>query len=130
MINNIPKVKLYNELEIPIVGLGTSLRGKNLENTQVFIDSIKHALKIGYRHIDTAKCYNNEHLIARAIQESGINREDLFITTKLYPDDLGFEKTLKAFEKSCSKLGVKYIGNQVSYLFIKIILDSINKLIL
>ncbi len=111
MNSNIPKVKLSNELEVPIIGLGTSLRGKQLESSQVFIESVKHALKIGYRHIDTAKCYNNEHLIAKAIQESGIDREELFITTKLYPDDMGYEKSLKAFEKSCSKLGVKYIGN-------------------
>ena len=65
---NSPALKLRNGLEIPIIGLGTSLRGKNLESTQVFVDSVKHALKIGYRHIDTAKCYNNEHLIAKAIK--------------------------------------------------------------
>ena len=65
---NSPSLKLRNGLDIPILGLGTFLRGKNLESTQVFVDSVKHALKIGYRHIDTAKCYNNEHLIAKAIK--------------------------------------------------------------
>lgn len=102
-------IKLSNGLDVPVIGLGTSLRGKTLESTQVFIDSVKYAIEIGYRHIDTAKCYNNEHLVAKAIQESSVKREDLFITTKLYPDDLGYEKTLKAFEKSCNKLQVKYI---------------------
>lgn len=68
MASNISMVKLSNGLDIPIIGLGTSLRGKHLESTQVFIDSVKHALSIGYRHIDTAKCYNNEHLIAKAFQ--------------------------------------------------------------
>ncbi len=89
---------------------GTSLRGKNLESKQVFIDSVKHAISIGYRHIDTAKCYNNEHLIAIALKECGVPREQLFITTKLYPDDMGYEKALKAAQKSCEKLGLSYIG--------------------
>lgn len=105
-----PTFKLRNGVNIPTIGLGTSLRGKNLESKQVFIDSVKYAINIGYRHIDTAKCYNNEHLIATAIQECGIKREDLFITTKLYPDDMGYDKTLKAFDKSCAKLQVDYIG--------------------
>lgn len=102
---------LNNGVNIPSIGLGTSLRGKNLESKQVFIDSVKYALSIGYRHIDTAKCYNNEHLIATAIKESGVKREELFITTKLYPDDMGYEKALKAFEKSREKLQVDYVGS-------------------
>ena len=61
-------IKLSNGLDVPVIGLGTSLRGKTLESTQVFIDSVKYAIEIGYRHIDTAKCYNNEHLVAKAIQ--------------------------------------------------------------
>ena len=107
MISNF---KLSNGAIIPSIGLGTSLRGKNLESKQVFIDSVKHAFSIGYRHIDTAKCYNNEHLIASAIKESGLKRDELFIVTKLYPDDMGYEKTLKAFQKSCEKLQVDYVG--------------------
>lgn len=61
-------IELNNGLKIPVIGLGTSLRGKSLESTQVFVDSVKYAIEIGYRHIDTAKCYNNEHLIAKAIK--------------------------------------------------------------
>lgn len=105
----VPTRKLNNGVEIPVIGLGTSLRGKKLESTQVFIDSVKYALSIGYRHLDTAKAYNNEHLIAAAIKESQFKREDLFITTKLFPDDMGYEKTLKAFDKSCAKLQTNYI---------------------
>ena len=63
----VEKFKLRNGIEIPSVGLGTSLRGKNVSH-ESFIDSVKHAISIGYTHIDTAKCYNNEHLIAKAIK--------------------------------------------------------------
>ena len=58
---------LKNGLEVPAIGLGTSLRGKNVDQ-QTFVDSVKYALSAGYRHIDTAKCYNNEHLIAKGIK--------------------------------------------------------------
>jgi diketogulonate reductase-like aldo/keto reductase len=64
---NIPTVELRNGLQMPVIGLGTSLRGKQLSNHDIFVESVKYALSIGYRHIDTAKAYNNEHLIARAI---------------------------------------------------------------
>ena len=64
---NIPAVELRNGLQMPVIGLGTSLRGKQLSSHDIFVESVKYALSIGYRHIDTAKAYNNEHLIARAI---------------------------------------------------------------
>ena len=64
---NIPTVELRNGLQMPVIGLGTSLRGKQLSSHDIFVESVKYALSIGYRHIDTAKAYNNEHLIARAI---------------------------------------------------------------
>ncbi|CAF0959171.1 unnamed protein product [Brachionus calyciflorus] len=104
------RIKLKNGVEMPVIGLGTSLRGKpNKVDNQQFIDSIKHALNIGYRHIDTAKAYNNENLIGQAIKESSVDRKEIFLVTKLFPDDMGFEKTLKAFEKSCKQLQVDYV---------------------
>ena len=104
-------IKLRNDVNIPILGLGTSLRGKTVESKEAFIESLKYAINtVGYRHIDTATCYNTEHLIATAIKECGVERQDLFITTKLYPDDMGYDKTLKAFNKSCTKLQLDYIG--------------------
>lgn len=103
-------IKLRNDVNIPIIGLGTSLRGKNVESKEAFIESLKYAISIGFRHLDTATCYNTEHLIATAIKECGLERQELFVTTKVFPDDMGYEKTLKAFDKSCTKLQLDYIG--------------------
>jgi diketogulonate reductase-like aldo/keto reductase len=80
------------------------------------VASVKYAIdEIGYRHIDTAKAYNNEHLVGEAIRTCGVPREELFITSKLYPEDMGYEKTLKAFEKSCKQLQLDYLGNSTFY---------------
>ncbi len=123
-------VTLKNGVQMPLIGLGTSLRGKAKIESDAFVESVKHAIKIGYRHIDTvkikvkfgskthwfpnffekAKIYNNEHLVGKAIKECGVSRDELFIVTKLYPEDMGFEKGLKAFEKSCKLLQVDYVG--------------------
>ncbi|KAF9215281.1 hypothetical protein BGZ59_001814 [Podila verticillata] len=65
--------------------------------------------KAGYRHIDTAASYNNEVSVGNAIRKSGISREQIFVTTKLYDDDHGFEKALEACELSLEKLGLEYI---------------------
>ena len=67
------------------------------------------ALKTGYRSIDTAKIYGNEVGVGRAIAESGIAREDLYITTKLWNDDQGYDSTLAAFDASLDKLGLEYL---------------------
>ena len=96
--------KLNNGIEIPILGLGTWLAsGKVLEN------AIYSAVKMGYRHIDTAAFYGNEKIIGKAIKKCGVEREDLFITTKLWNDDHGYDNTLKAIDKSLSALKVDYI---------------------
>ncbi|RKQ35163.1 aldo/keto reductase [Kocuria tytonis] len=72
-------------------------------------DVVSQALKIGYRHIDTAKIYGNEEGVGRAIANSGIPREELFITTKLWNDDQGYESTLEAMDKSLERLGLDYV---------------------
>ena len=97
--------KLANGVEVPIIGLGTwqATHGKEAEN------AVKTALKVGYRHIDTAAAYENEESIGRAIEESGIKRENLFVTTKLWNNTRGYDHTLKAIESSLENLGLSYI---------------------
>lgn len=104
-MNKIPTVKLNNGITMPQIGLGTWLTKDGPEVEQAVIA----ALKCGYRLIDTAKYYGNEESIGRAIKASGIKREDIFITTKLWNADQGYEPTLKAFKKSLERLGVDYI---------------------
>lgn len=74
-----------------------------VEDGKQAIEAIKYALTLGYRHIDTASFYDNEALIAQAIKESGIPREEIFITSKIWNDEQGYESTLKAFEQSIQR---------------------------
>ncbi|KAM6456917.1 putative oxidoreductase ZK1290.5 isoform 1-T1 [Liasis olivaceus] len=100
----VPTVPLSNGLNIPILGLGTSHEGGYSH------DAVVHALqKCGIRHIDTAKRYGCESLLQKAIKESGIERQDLWITTKLWHADYGYDKTKQACLESCNKLGVEYL---------------------
>ncbi|XP_006009972.1 uncharacterized oxidoreductase ZK1290.5 isoform X3 [Latimeria chalumnae] len=100
----IPAVPLANGQKIPILGLGTSHHGGYSHNAVVF------ALKeCGICHIDTAKRYGCESLLPEAVKESGLNREDLWMTTKLWPSDYGYESTKKACLESCKRLGVDYL---------------------
>lgn len=70
---------------------------------------MKEAIEVGYRSIDTASAYQNEKAVGDAIKESGVNRKDLFVTTKLWIADNGYEKTKKAFETSMNKLQLDYL---------------------
>lgn len=97
-------VILNNGVSMPIVGLGT-FRSKSEDVYQ----AVLQAFKEGYRHIDTAMIYGNEEAIGKAIKDSKIKREELFITTKLWNSDQGYESTLKAFNTSLEKLGLEYI---------------------
>lgn len=97
--------KLNNGTHIPCVGFGTW----QTPDGQVAIDSVKCAIEAGYKHIDTAAAYDNEKSVGQAIRESGINREELFITTKLWNAERGYETTLKAFDKSMEELGLDYL---------------------
>lgn len=99
------KVVLHNGVEIPALGLGVY---KVEEGSQID-ETIKNALHIGYRLIDTASFYMNEEGVGRTIRASGIPREELFITTKVWNADQGYESTLKAFETSMEKLGLDYL---------------------
>lgn len=90
---------------MPVLGLGVWQAASGKETYR----AVEHALKIGYRLIDTAKLYGNERDVGAAIRESGIPREELFVTTKLWNDDHGYERALRAFEGSRKELGLDYI---------------------
>lgn len=104
--NKLPmkKVKLNNGIEMPILGFGV-YQVEPSETEKV----VSEALQVGYRSIDTAAAYENEEAVGKAIQNSGIARDKLFITTKLWVQDTGYEKTKKAFEKSLKKLRLDYL---------------------
>jgi methylglyoxal/glyoxal reductase len=97
--------KLHNGVEMPWFGLGVF---KVQEGTEV-IDSVKAAIKNGYKSIDTAAIYGNEEGVGQAIKESGAQREELFITTKVWNSEQGYDSTLAAFDESLSKLGLDYV---------------------
>lgn len=97
-------VKLNNGKYIPSIGFGTSL-----VTGEECIRTIENALKVGYRHIDTASVYENEAEIGIAIKQSKIDRSELFITSKVWKDSMGYENTLKSFENSLKKLDLEYI---------------------
>lgn len=96
---------LNNGVTMPWLGLGV---WKTKEGEEV-IQSVKSAIAAGYRSIDTAAIYGNEEGVGQAIRESGVSRDELFITTKVWNDDQGYEKTLQAFETSRKKLGLDIV---------------------
>ena len=96
---------LSNGVKMPSIGFGTYKSGNDEETAKI----IRYALKIGYRQIDTASFYGNEVGIGNGIKESGVNREEIFLVTKLWNDDHGYDKTIEAFNKSLERLQVDYI---------------------
>ena len=96
---------LHNGVKMPYFGLGVY----KVKDGKEVINTVKTALEVGYRAIDTAALYDNEEGVGQAIKESGIPREKLFITTKVWNTDQGYDKTLKAFEISMKKLGFDYL---------------------
>jgi diketogulonate reductase-like aldo/keto reductase len=98
------RIKLNNGIHIPIIGLGTwILNGKAAYN------AVTWALESGYRLIDTATIYENERKVGEAIKDSGIPRDEVFITTKVWKSDQGYDGTLAALDKSIKKLGIDYL---------------------
>ena len=96
---------LANGVEIPCVGFGTW----QTPDGECAVESVKAAIKSGYRHIDTAAYYGNESSVGKAISECGIDRSELFITSKVWNDDRGYDKTMAAFEKTMKNLGLDYL---------------------
>lgn len=98
-------LKLNNGIEIPIIGFGVFQIPDPAECERAVID----AIETGYRLIDTAASYMNEKAVGNALKNSGVAREELFITTKLWVQDTGYEKTKAAFQKSLDKLQLEYL---------------------
>lgn len=96
---------LSNGVKMPAIGFGTYKSGSDEETAKI----IKYALEVGYKQIDTASFYGNEVGIGNGIKESGVNREEIFLVTKLWNDDHGYDRTIKAFNESLKRLQVDYI---------------------
>ncbi|MGN6799903.1 MAG: aldo/keto reductase [Gaiellaceae bacterium] len=95
-------VEIAPGVSMPLLGFGTwEIRGKTAE------DAVACALQIGYRHIDTARMYRNEEEVGRALAASGLSREEVFVTTKMWPDRAGSERA--AIEESLHALGLEYV---------------------
>lgn len=98
-------VTLHNGVKMPWFGLGVY----KVEDGNEVIHSVKTAIKHGYRSIDTAAFYENEAGVGKAIKESGVSRDELFITSKLWNSDQGYESTLQAFEDTRKRLDLDYL---------------------
>lgn len=96
---------LNNGVKIPCVGFGTW----QTPDGEVAANAVATAIENGYRHIDTAAAYKNEKGVGEGIRRTGIKRDELFVTTKLWNSDRGYNNTLKAFENSLSMLGLDYV---------------------
>ena len=92
---------LENGVELPFVGFGTY----KVTEEKIILD----ALDAGYRHLDTARMYKNEKMIGNALKDCGIHRSELFLTSKVWRGDLGYDNTLRSFEASINDLGVQYL---------------------
>jgi 2,5-diketo-D-gluconate reductase A len=103
-MSTVPTITLDNGVEIPQLGLGVW----QIED-DIVTDVVTTAFEAGYRHIDTAAIYGNEAGVGRAIAASGLSRDDLFITTKLWNSDQGYDSTLAAFDASLERLGLEYL---------------------
>jgi len=95
---------LNNGVKMPVLGFGTLYL-----NDELGVRCVAEAISLGYRLIDTATVYGNEASVGGGIRKSGINREELFVTSKVWVDDSGYEKAKKAFQTSLDKLGVDYL---------------------
>jgi diketogulonate reductase-like aldo/keto reductase len=97
--------ELHNGVQMPYLGLGVYLS----KDGEEVINAVKEALNHGYRHIDTAAIYENEEGVGEGIRQSNVPREDVFLVSKVWNTDQGYEATLKAFEASLNRLGTDYL---------------------
>lgn len=99
-----PRMTLNNGQQIPQLGLGVYKVSQD-----VAVDTVRSALEIGYRRVDTAALYQNEREVGEAIRQSGIPRNEIFVTTKIWNDRQGYEESLRAIDESLEKLNLDYI---------------------
>lgn len=104
-MKNAVTAKLYNGLEIPVIGLGMD----QVRDEKKAYLSVTSALEAGYRSIDTAAAYGNESFVGKAVKDSGIKREELYIVSKLDNNDQGYDSTFRAFEKTLKCFGLDYL---------------------
>ncbi len=105
MKNEKDTYRLLNGVEIPCIGFGTW----QTPDGDVAVNSVRCAIEAGYRHIDTAQAYGNEEGVGEGIRQSGVAREELFITTKLWNNNHSYDLTMRTFEESLRKLGLSYV---------------------
>jgi len=98
------KLNLRSGGSIPQVGLGVWQMPRGVAH-----DAVLAALRAGYRHVDTARIYGNEADVGRAVRASGVPREEIFVTTKLWNEDQGYDSALRAFDASLERLGLEYV---------------------
>jgi len=101
----IPSLPLRGGTKIPQIGLGVWQAARGSASH----DAVAAALRLGYRHVDTAQAYGNEHDVGEAIRSSGLKREEVFVTTKLWNDDQGYDSARRAFDASLARLGFDYV---------------------
>jgi diketogulonate reductase-like aldo/keto reductase len=99
------RATLHDGSEIPFLGLGVyqSPAGRATQ------DAVRYALEVGYRHVDTARIYGNERDVGLAVRESGVSRDEIFVTTKLWNTDHGYDAAIRACERSLRELGLSYV---------------------
>lgn len=98
-------MRLNNGVEIPIFGLGVYRSPSGTET----VDTVRYALQAGYRHVDTARIYGNEADVAAGVRDSGISRAAVFITSKLWESDQGYDSCLAAYRESLRRMGLDYL---------------------
>lgn len=98
--------ELNNGVQMPYFGLGVYLSKDGDE----VVNAVKDALNHGYRHIDTASIYKNENGVGQGVEQSNVDRKDIFVVSKVWNDDQGYDATLKAFDDSLERLGMDYLG--------------------
>ncbi|MGH6657648.1 MAG: aldo/keto reductase, partial [Actinocrinis sp.] len=103
-MSEVPLLTLNNDVLIPQVGFGVFLVPPDETS-----EAVASALELGYRHLDTARLYDNETQVGAAMATSGIPRSELFVTTKLWNADQGYDTTLRAFDASLTRLGLDYL---------------------
>ena len=101
----IPSLPLRHGTPIPQIGLGVWQAGRGKSSR----DAVAAALRVGYRHVDTAQAYGNEQEVGEAIRASGLRRDEVFVTTKLWNADQGYDSALRAFDASSRRLGFDYV---------------------